>query len=351
LLENYTSQTNFLIYLDILERKVELNGVQGLAYSSPKVKVQDPAEFIFVYKDIDTQEIIGDLTIASYTWQERFENGTIIPGRNGMGILTQNANKTYSLDFNTESRSVGFYFLYVTLQKENFEARSALINLEIILREFNVNLNTDNIQGNQLIVPHGSDLTLEIVINDSSRDNIPLENALVVLKLEGLQYTFNELSPGVYSYTIETSELDTFFSPRLMAGTLIVEKSNFTSQEIRVTINVQMEEIFPGMPKFYFILLISSVVGIVGSLATYRIIQQARIPKFVKKVRKVKSLIKSNKPVSDSLLTKTKEQMMVDLYSEDWKNLNLSLEPILGIEDTRLKEISKKLKKSTKEEE
>jgi hypothetical protein len=99
---------------------------------------------------------------------------------------------------------------------------------------------------------------------------------------------------------------------------------------------------------FYFILIISAIIGIGGSLITYRVIQQARIPKFVKKVRKVKGSIKSKKTISESLTTKTKDQMMVKLYGDDWKELELSLEDTLGIVDLKLKPTPLKAKKSKK---
>ncbi|MBA7578978.1 hypothetical protein ES708_20844 [subsurface metagenome] len=109
-----------------------------------------------------------------------------------------------------------------------------------------------------------------------------------------------------------------------------------------------MEELFPGMPVFYFILITAAIVGIAGSLITYRVIQQARIPKFVKKIRKVKSTIKSKKTISESYAIKTKEQMMLKLFEEDWKALDLSLEDTLGTRDLKLKTIPLKGKKSKK---
>ncbi|MFX0010977.1 MAG: hypothetical protein ACFE9R_11730, partial [Candidatus Hermodarchaeota archaeon] len=69
----------------------------------------------------------------------------------------------------------------------------------------------------------------------------------------------------------------------------------------------------------------------------YRVVQQARIPKFVKKVRKVKGLIKSKKAISGAIKTSTKEEMMVKLYGDDWRELELSLEQLLGIVDSKLK--------------
>ncbi len=346
--ENYTTQSNFLIYLNILERKTDLNGQSELVYLNPKVWVQDAHNFMFIYSDANTLETIGDLTIATYIWQELYENGSIISGRDGSGTLIQSENKTYALDFNTEHQQVGFYFLYVTLQKENYETKSALINLEIVLREFEVEISVENSVGNQVNVVHGDSASFEINLHDITRGNIPLENATVTLNIGGYEYTFNETSPGIYSLTFETEAIEAFFAPNLLSGIIRVQNVNFTSQDIRIVVNVQMEEIFPGMPMFYFILIAAAIIGIVGSLTAYRVIQQARIPKFVKKIRKVKSTIKSKKPISESYAIKTKEQMMLKLFGEDWKNLDLSLEDTLGIRDLKLKPIPLKGKKSKK---
>ncbi len=346
--ENYTTQSNFLIYLTILERKTDLNGQSELVYLNPKVWVQDAHNFIFTYSDANTLEILGDLTIATYIWQELNESGGIIPGRDGSGTLIQGEDKTYILDFNTEHQQVGFYYLYVTLQKENYETKSALINLEMVLREFEVEISVENLVGNQVNVIHGDSVSFEINLQDITRGNIPLENATVTLSIGGSEYNFNETSPGIYSLTFETEVIEAFFAPNLLSGIIRVQIVNFTSQEIRIVINIQMEELFPGMPVFYFILITAAIVGIAGSLITYRVIQQARIPKFVKKIRKVKSTIKSKKTISESYAIKTKEQMMLKLFGEDWKALDLSLEDTLGTRDLKLKTIPLKGKKSKK---
>jgi hypothetical protein len=346
--ENYTTQSNFLIYLNILERKTDLNGQSELVYLNPKVWVQDAHDFMFTYSDANTLETIGDLTIATYIWQELYENGSIIPGRDGSGTLIQYENKTYALDFNTEHQQVGFYYLFVTLQKENYETKSALINLEMVLREFEVEISIENLVGNQVNVIHGNSAIFEINLHDITRGNIQLENATVTLIIGGSEYVFNETSPGTYSFTFETEAIEAFFAPNLLSGTIRVQKVNFTSQDIRIVVNVQMEEIFPGMPMFYFILITAAIIGIAGSLITYRVIQQARIPKFVKKIRKVKNTIKSKKSISESYAIKTKEHMMLKLFGEDWKALDLSLEDKLGTRDLKLKTIPLKGKKSKK---
>ena len=104
-----------------------------------EIFVQEQKLFIFTYRDANTNEIIGDLSEATYTWEELYENGTPVPGSFGSGNLIQNINKTYTLDFNTELRQAGYYFLYITLMKDNYEYKNAFIDLEIKLRPTLVN--------------------------------------------------------------------------------------------------------------------------------------------------------------------------------------------------------------------
>ena len=342
-LENYTTQT-FFASLNIQKRPTTLNGKNDLVYISTNVWVEDPHNFTYEYRDFLTGSIVDKLDIAIFTWQELDADGNPILGSDGSGVLIEDNNKTYTLNFNTERRSVGYYFLYITLQKDNYEERAALINLEILLREFEHDLNV----GNQIDVVQGNDVDLEINLIDMTRGNISLENATVSLSIGGSEYVFNETSPGIYSLTFETDAIEAFFAPNLLSGIIRVQKVNFTSQDIRIVVNVQMEEIFPGMPVFYFILIAAAIVGIAGSLIAYRVIQQARIPKFVKKIRKVKGTIKSKKAISESYAIKTKEQMMLKLFGEDWKAIDLSLEDTLGTRDLKLKTIPLKGKKSKK---
>jgi len=347
---SYENYSTYLIslFVDIEERETNLNGKSELLYLNPKVYVQNATNFVFTYADTNTLEVLGDLTVASYIWQELYENGTIISGRDGSGSLIQNMDNTYTLNFNTQLKQVGFYFLYVTLHKDNYEIKTALINLEIILREFDVDVDITNLVGNQVNIVQGKSVSMEISLTDKTRGYIPLENAVVYLSIGGAHHNFNETSPGIYSLVFNTINIDAFFAPNLLAGLIYITKDNFTSQQVRININVQMEELFPGMPTFYFILIAAAVIGVAGSIITYRVVQQARIPKFVKKIRKVKSIIKSKKKITESLAAKTKEEMMVKLYGDEWRELDLSLEETLGIVDLRLKPAPLKEGKSKK---
>ncbi|MFW9969185.1 MAG: hypothetical protein ACFFDF_03225 [Candidatus Odinarchaeota archaeon] len=347
--ENYTTQLNFLVYLNILERETTLNSQStNLYYINSWVYVQNQKNFIFTYRDASTTNIIGDLTTFNYVWEELYENGTKIPGSFGSGLLTQNVNQTYTLDFNTELRSVGYYFLYVTLKQDNYEQKNAFVYLEIRLRKFTATIQEPQLgTNNQIIINQGKNLDFEIHLWDDTRDE-PLQNAIVEFNFRGQTYTFDPIPsiPGAYNKTVLTRDVDTFIMAQIFIGKISIDAANFTSQEVIITIKVNMDEIWPGMPTFYFIIITAAIVGVVGSIVGYRVIQQARIPKHVKKIRKVKGLIKSKKKITDSFLVPTKEQMIVKQFGDDWKGIGLSIEESLGID---LKKKSPLKDKFTKE--
>ena len=339
--ENYTSQT-IVTTLEVLERLTTINGTSAMAYSNIKVWVEDEINFTYSYADtILDGQIIGDLDIAVYTWQKLYSNGSIIPGIDGSGILFQQTDNRYILDFDTDLKSVGFYYLYITLQKNNYEARAALINLEIEYREMEYDLDATNIKGTQVSAVQGTSIEFTISLIDITRGNIPLESAVVVLEAQGIDYLFEEIIPGTYTLTFETDEFEAFFISQTFPGTIIAEKTNFTTKEIDITITIKMEEIFSGMPTFYFILIIAGSLSIIGSLVTYRVIQQSRIPKHVKKIRKVRSIIKSKKQFSETIQVPSKDEIMVKLFGEEWKELGISLDDVLGVKKMRTK-LSKK---------
>ncbi|MFX0056835.1 MAG: hypothetical protein ACFE85_02710 [Candidatus Hodarchaeota archaeon] len=335
--ENYTSKT-INTFLEVLERPTTINGSSFIAYSNPWIWVEDEINFTYSYADtLLGGQILGDLDIASYTWQKLYSNGSIIPGIDGSGILSQKADKTYSLDFNTEIRSVGFYFLYINLQKNNYESRFALINLEIRYREIDYTLDATNIKGKQVSAVQGNDIEITINLMDESRGYIPLENATVFLRAQEIDYYFEEQSPGTYTLNFETDEIQAFFISQTFPGTIFAQKANFTTQEIDITITIKMKEVFPGMPTFYFILIVAGSLGIVGSLVGYRVIQQARIPKHIKKIRKVKGYIKSKKPITETISIPSKDETLIKLFGEEWKELGLSLDDVYGVKDMRIK--------------
>ncbi|MFX1328033.1 MAG: hypothetical protein ACFE91_07805 [Promethearchaeota archaeon] len=339
--ENYTSQT-IVSFLEVLERPTAVNGKTDLAYSSEEILVQDAVNFTYEYTDLlKSGELIGDLEVAFYTWQKLYPNGSVIEGVDGSGELTPNADKSYTLDFNTELKSVGTYYLYITLQKNNYEARAALIDLDIVLREFDPSIDRPQLgSNNDIQIKQGTNVDFEINIWDPTRD-VELQNATIKLNFRGVNYTFSpsDTTAGLYTLRLLTRNIDTFINSKTFVGKIYMEAANFTTQEITIYITVKMEEIFPGMPTFYFILITAAIIGVVGSAVAYRVIQQARIPKHVKKIRKIKGSIKSKKRIEELISIPTKEQMMVKLFGDEWKEIGLSLDDTLGIKELKSKKL------------
>ncbi|MFX0186335.1 MAG: hypothetical protein ACFE8A_01225 [Candidatus Hodarchaeota archaeon] len=342
-LENY-SMAQITAYIYVLERATFLSldggaNQTGLIYSSEKVWIKDDRLFTFDYRDSDKGNRIGDVDLAEYTWQETTLGGVPIAGSNGVGALTENADNSYTLDFNTGGRKVGFYYLYVTINEENYETRTALINLEIRLRTFDSDLDANNYEDDQVTVVHGEKIELEITLVDESR-GIPLDGAVIELDIGGKKYDFERERNGVYTLTYETDDIEAFFTSKTMTGEITIEKEDFVSDEIEITFVITMEEIFDGMPTFYFIMIVSSISAVVGALVGYRVIQQARIPKFVKKVRTVKKAIKSKSSVP-SISIPSKNKMFMKELGKEWSDLGISLRDVLGIEEKKVPILSK----------
>ncbi len=459
MLENYTTKT-ITRHLSITERATQLNGETDLVYISSEVWVEDHKNFEFVYKDSISAGNIGDLTSATYIWEELYANGTQVVNETGIGTLVQyDATMTHILDFKTELKSIGNYYLYITLHKQNYVAKSALINLEIKSRIFTYSLPTEKVVDGIITINNGDPLDLNITLYDKTRsitlDNITssilLQDASISMTFQNKNYTLTEddLVNGTYSLYIDnytqlsedettttsTTEIiiskdnftsqtipltiiinnkifnisfseqftnnlitvvsgkklsfiitldhpssspvsdatltllidgevysdvtitnngdgtytftfdslpEAFTTSKTLSAEIRIEKANYKTEILQIAINVKMQEIFPGVPTFYFILITASILGIAGSAVAYRVIQQARIPKHVKKIRKIKNLIKSKKKVSVAFDIPSKEHVIAKIFGSEWKEIGLSLDEILGLEDFKTRKFSLK---------
>ncbi|GAH36168.1 unnamed protein product, partial [marine sediment metagenome] len=216
------------------------------------------------------------------------------------------------------------------------EVRNAFITLTISKRPITVDFAATGLSGNRINVVQGDNINIRITLYDPTNGSQLLTNANVTLNLGG---SFNEISAGVYEYNYPTSNIDAFFTPKTLTGQISIEKENYEVNPISITIVVGMTEIFPGFPLLYFILIVGGIAAIVGSLVTYRVIQQARIPTFVKKVKKMKKDIKSKKTISDSLLYPSKDEYIIKQLGDRWDMLGLSLKKVLGIEGNKKKKL------------
>jgi hypothetical protein len=87
-------------------------------------------------------------------------------------------------------------------------------------------------------------------------------------------------------------------------------------------------------------MIVGAIAAIAGSLATYKYIQIARIPTFVKKVRRVKKSIKSNREIEETIIYPSKEEYMVKRLDDKYQVLGLSMENVLGIKGKKGKSVA-----------
>jgi hypothetical protein len=318
---------------------------------SPNIFVFDQVNFLFEYKDTLQDIRLGSLDVIRYYWNRLDENGNPLsgPGNEGSGFLGTAANNLYILDFDTESREVGEYSIFVTMQKNNYEVRNAIILLTISKRPITMHLDATGLSGSRISVVQGTPINFSIVLTDETNGIQLLSGANITLWLNGNEISVDEVSgsPGTYELFFPTANINAFFLPQTLTGEITVELDNYEIDPRTITIVVRMTEIFPGFPLFYFLLIVVAVVAIAGSLTAYRMIQRARIPTFVKKAKVMKSSIKSKKAISDSLLYPSKEEFIIQKLGDKWDQLGLSLKDIYGIEGKKKKglpEFKKELK-------
>jgi hypothetical protein len=332
----YTEATKDL-ELEILARPTILNGSLQLQYT-PWLYINQAYNFTLEYNGTLEETRIGNLETAYFNWY-RVENGqeqtpdkqgTVEGEDYGVGYLIEKIETdgpVYILDFNTSTREVGDYSLWAYLQKDNYETRIAHYSLTIKKRIFTVIplITTTSFD-------YGDKINFQIQIIDPTYNDRPLSNATVLLTVGGSSYPLQEVANGIYQLAIPTDQFDAFFSDATIKCSLRVEKDNYVSQSFDFNVVVNMQELFEGVPLFYFILGVSIAATVIAAVSIYRYVQLAKIPEFVKKTQKIKKQIKAQEAISEEHLYPSKEEFMAEKYGDEWKELGLSIDDSLGLE-------------------
>ena len=338
--ENHT--TNALnVFIDIFTRPTTINASTTLMHISQSLWIEQAFNFTFEYNDTLISSRLTSLEEAYYYWYKLDSDGTPLGAPSANIDLDINGD-TYVLDFDTELQEVGDYALFITLQKYNYEARNAFIDLRVVLREATPVLTATALSGGRITVVQGVSIDFSISLTDDSNNDAPLIGAIVKITLDNgdvISFTESVTNPGTYTAPFDTSNVDAFFTASTLIGTLSIEKANYVTITSEITIIVNMVEVMPGLPLFYFIMIVGAIVAVVGSLVVSRAIRSARIPAFIKKSDKVKSAIKGRKSISESDLYPDKKTAILKKFSGSWEKLGLSLEDILGIQSTKGKKM------------
>lgn len=234
----------------------------------------------FSYTDKLTNNSITHLSSYTYFWEKYDEENLII--ENGTGIITLNENNLFYIDFFNQSIDYGMYLLQLNFISENYTSREVSVILNISLRKLSFSLG-NNFRNNQINVIKGNEVNLDITLFDITREITLLENATVLLIINGVEYNFTEIADGLYRYEFNTDNIQAFFSPQIIIAEIKILKDGYISKEFNIEIIVHMEEIFPGLPTWYFINIIFAFIGIFGIIFIYRIIQRHNKSKKVSK--------------------------------------------------------------------
>ncbi|MFX1479572.1 MAG: LamG-like jellyroll fold domain-containing protein [Promethearchaeota archaeon] len=313
--------------LIVNERITSINGDLEFYRHLENIYIEEAVNFTFLYTDVLTGERITNLRTQSYIWENYDSDGNVLSSGEGDIISTPSAQ--YILDFDTETRALGDYMLIITLDKDNYEYKNAMILLTINKRFLHYNL-SDRFKNFRANVEQGKNIDITISLTDPTRGGIPLLNATVTLTISGTVYYFEHVANGTYMYSFSTSDINAFFTSQTLRGVINVSKINYISQQFSIIIIVEMPT-FLGIPLFYLILIVSSIAVAAAALAGYRIYKNAKVPTYVKKVRSMKKAIKSKKDISESLLYRSKEVFVGENVNYKWEKIGLSLEDILNI--------------------
>ena len=182
-------------------------------------------------------------------------------------------------------------------------------------------------------------MTVKVYVPISLNDleyNVPLNETTVYTIIGGTRYDFTDNGDGTYlSEQIPTPVA--FFTAQTQVIDVYIERENYETEIVTIVISIGMMEILPGIPTFWFLMIIGAMIAVVGSLLVYRTVQQKRIPTFIKKSKGLIKAISSGSNISDSLIYPSKEVFIAKRFMKNWKIHDLSLSEILGIDKGKKK--------------
>ncbi|GAH34537.1 unnamed protein product, partial [marine sediment metagenome] len=162
------------------------------------------------------------------------------------------------LDLDTELREDGEYSVIVTLDKQNYEYRIAIISLTIMERVIDIKWPAIFVNS-KTEIDSGATLQFTISLSDPNNNSAAIIGANAYLTLGDNNYIFTDNGDGSYIVNIPTIS-QPFFMPETFTATLTIEKQYFETETASITIVVKMPEIFPGFPMFYFLMILGAII-------------------------------------------------------------------------------------------
>ncbi|GAB4310831.1 MAG: hypothetical protein Kow0069_11180 [Promethearchaeota archaeon] len=333
--ENYVSQVAIQLDITIHPIPTTINGRVDY-YQKEDLVVYKTKAYNITLQYWDTHNDVGveRAQTAIYTWRQYtldVENPELIDEGASAENLVDVGNGTYVLDFDTEFRSEGRYSFLVTLGHPNYEIKVAFIVMEIRPMVIQPDWTFLNESGFHLSRPKGEEIPISINLWDATNE-VYLAGATVVLELpDGSTIDLEDFGNGTYSAEISTQQYEVFAIPYSFKATLRVSKENYTTVEKDVVITVDLPEIFPGMPTFYFVIIVGLVAAVVMTAVIYNAVQKARIPEVVKKLRAVASDIRKNKAISERAIEVSRLENVAMEFASLWEGIELDVYETFGL--------------------
>lgn len=248
------------------------------------------------------------------------------------GQFEDDGNGQYKFIFNhTEEIGLGNYTVRVNMNIENYTlSEIASFSLKIIPRVISVSYQGDFIEDHETISkPKGDNYIFRITLKDSSSE-LTITNAIVIITFEELGITLNleHKGDGVYEAANTFENVAAFTTDKTVHGIMTIEAENYEFDPITIIVTIEREEIFTGVPVFYFLIALSAVLIIIGSIAGYRVYQKAQIPAFVKLINKLEKQISGNKEALRQNMTLTMEEEIIEKFKDEWAILDYNIENI-----------------------
>jgi len=333
--EHYSSVIKDLDLI-VLHRPTLINNSLSL-YKLINLPVGTPKIFYFNYTESISHLGLSNISKMQCEWDKKVNDITV---DYGVVQLNNIIDGIYKLDFDVRYLEIATYTLVITLGETNYAERIAIIIIEVIHRTFKIELSDVQFSENIISIVSGDPLSFDIEISDDIDGNLISDIEEVYLTFQQRRYNFTDNFDGTYSVNLASTRIpETFFFTEQFSGLITIKRANYTESVKTIFIVVEMVEIFPGFPMFYFLMIIGAIIAVVGSLVAYRQIQRARIPTFVKKVREMSKRIKGNNSISDSLLYPSKEEFIAKKFGDKWEMLGLSLNDVMGLDSKRKKKL------------
>jgi hypothetical protein len=329
--DNYLQQ-EFDVRLSIRPLATSLNSSDPtdflFSYVTPDVNLTQSYPIYFEYTVAGSGDGITGATAICTVDYELYDSTT---GSESV-IMDELGNGWYVLDYNTETQEEGKYVFDIKLDKLNHDAKVASVTMKIVKNQFDYAFASGTLDNDAVLkytVAHGEDTT--IILDLSKRiDGSIAENANVVfIDQDGNRYNF-EYADGVYTYVI-SGDVNTFVQKQVIEGTIEISQDYYETKVFTVQVTVKMHSLFAGIPTFYLLLGVSFVLVGVGAIVLTKVVQNARIPEFVKKCDAVAKEI-SKKRIIDTRtnVTLSKEQKLAGIFGKEWENLGLNFRVAMG---------------------